>query len=192
MEEGRVKEREITFVTSNEGKAKEVASHLRPLGVRVVQRQVPYPEIQADTLEEVAVYGLKWLKDRIDGPFFIDDSGLFIGALRGFPGVYSAYIYRTLGCEGILKLMSGVGDRRAKFKSVIAYWDGEVHLFTGEVKGVITEEPAGSGGFGFDPIFMPQGHSRTFAEMTTNEKNRISHRGRAISSFHKWLKENLK
>ena len=182
----------LAFVTSNPGKIEEARKYFEPLGVEVYQLRFPYPEIQADTLEEVAEYGVKWLAERIDGPFFLDDSGLFINALKGFPGVYSAYVYKTLGIDGILKLLEGVDDRSAYFKSVVAYWDGELHLFKGRVDGEIIREKRGSGGFGFDPVFRPSGFERTFAEMTTEEKNEISHRGRALKAFAEWLKENLK
>ncbi|NJE04220.1 XTP/dITP diphosphatase [Thermococcus sp. MV11] len=182
----------LAFITSNPGKVEEARKYFEPLGVEVYQLKVDYPEIQADTLEEVAEYGARWLAERLDGPFFLDDSGLFIDALNGFPGVYSAYVYRTLGVDGILKLMEGVEDRRAHFRSVIAYWDNELYLFTGRVEGEITREKRGTMGFGFDPIFKPTGFEETFAEMTTDEKNRISHRGRALKAFAEWLKENLK
>ncbi|WP_297487594.1 XTP/dITP diphosphatase [Thermococcus sp.] len=182
----------LAFVTSNPGKVEEARKYFKPLGVEVYQLHIEYPEIQADTLEEVAEYGLEWLAERFEGPFFLDDSGLFIAALNGFPGVYSAYVYKTLGIGGILKLLEGETNRRAHFRSVVAYWDGEVHLFTGKVEGMITAEPRGAGGFGFDPVFMPDGFDRTFAEMTTEEKNLISHRGRALKAFAEWLKENLK
>ncbi len=182
----------LAFITSNPGKVEEAKRYFEPLGVEIYQLKMEYPEIQADTLEEVARFGAEWLGKRLDVPFFLDDSGLFIDALNGFPGVYSAYVYRTLGIDGILKLMKGVKNRNAHFRSVIAYWDGEVHLFTGRVDGEIINEKRGSGGFGFDPIFVPEGFTRTFAEMTTEEKNLISHRGRALKAFAEWLKENLK
>ncbi|WP_297519792.1 XTP/dITP diphosphatase [Thermococcus sp.] len=182
----------LAFVTSNPGKIEEARKYFEPLGVEVYQLRFPYPEIQADTLEEVAEYGVKWLSERLNSPFFLDDSGLFINALRDFPGVYSAYVYKTLGIDGILKLLEGVDDRSAYFKSVVAYWDGELHLFKGRVDGEIIHEKKGSGGFGFDPVFRPLGFERTFAEMTTEEKNWISHRGRALKAFAEWLKENLK
>ena len=182
----------LAFITSNPGKVEEAKRYFEPLGVEIYQLKMEYPEIQADTLEEVARFGVEWLGKRLDVPFFLDDSGLFIDALNGFPGVYSAYVYRTLGIDGILKLMKGVKNRNAHFRSVIAYWDGEVHLFTGRVDGEIINEKRGSGGFGFDSIFVPEGFTRTFAEMTTEEKNLISHRGRALKAFAEWLKENLK
>ncbi len=182
---------EMIFVTSNRGKVREAERYFSPLGVRIIQKKVEYPEIQADSLEEVARFGIRWLKDKLEAPFFLDDSGLFIDALGGFPGVYSAYVYRTLGNDGILKLLEGVENRKAHFQSVVAYYDGELHIFTGKTAGRITREKRGTGGFGFDPIFQPEGFSKTFAEMTTEEKNRISHRGRAFKAFSEWLKENL-
>lgn len=181
----------LAFITSNPGKVEEAKKYFAPLGVEVYQLKTEYPEIQADTLEEVAEYGARWLAERIGGPFFLDDSGLFVEALNGFPGVYSAYVYRTLGYQGILKLLEGETNRRAYFKTVIAYWDGGLHIFTGRVDGEITTEPRGSGGFGFDPVFKPDGFDKTFAEMTTGEKNEISHRGKALKAFAQWLRENL-
>ncbi len=181
----------MIFVTSNKGKVEEAKKYFSSLGVRIIQKEVEYPEIQANTLEEVAEFGINWLKDKIRCPFFLDDSGLFIEALNGFPGVYSAYVYRTLGNEGILKLLEGIENRKAYFKSVIAYYDGEIHKFTGKTSGRIIHRKRGSGGFGFDPIFQPEGFGKTFAEMTTEEKNRISHRGKAFKAFSEWLKENL-
>ncbi len=181
----------MIFVTSNSGKVEEAKKYFFPLGVQVVQKKIEYPEIQANTLEEVAEFGINWLKDRIESPFFLDDSGLFIDALKGFPGVYSAYVYKTLGNDGILKLLKGVENRKAHFKSVVAYYDGELHIFTGKTRGKILHEKRGTGGFGFDPIFQPKGFNKTFAEMTTEEKNRISHRGKAFKAFSEWLKENL-
>ncbi|ANF22439.1 XTP/dITP diphosphatase [Thermococcus piezophilus] len=182
----------LAFITSNPGKVEEARKYFEPLGVEVYQLRVEYPEIQAETLEEVALFGLEWLSRKLKEPFFLDDSGLFVEALGGFPGVYSAYVYKTLGNEGLLKLLEGVENRKAYFKSVVAYWDGEAHLFTGVVHGEIIHEKRGDMGFGFDPIFRPSGFEKTFAEMTTIEKNRISHRGQALKAFSEWLKENLK
>ncbi|AIF70402.1 deoxyribonucleotide triphosphate pyrophosphatase [Palaeococcus pacificus DY20341] len=181
----------VLFITSNRGKFEEAKKYLEPLGVELIQKKFEYPEIQASKLEDVVKFGIEWLKDEIDMPFFIDDSGLFIEAFGGFPGVYSAYIFKTLGNEGILKLMDGIENRRAYFESVIGYYNGKLHIFKGIVHGSIGHEKRGNRGFGFDPIFIPEGFSKTFAEMTTEEKNNISHRGRALSEFSKWLKENL-
>jgi len=116
--------------------------------------------------------------------------------LSGFPGPYAAYVYKTIHNSGILKLMEGVKDRRAVFQSVIAYCDDqtccEPKIFCGESKGRITtveRKEQGKSGFGFDPIFEPDGSKKTFAEMTLEEKNGYSHRANAIRKFAEWYKQ---
>ncbi len=149
-----------------------------------------YPEIQADSIEEVVEFALNYLAERIDGNFIIDDSGLFIHSLNDFPGVYSAYVFRTIGNEGILKLMEEIEDRRATFKTVIGLRvEGENFKFVGLCHGKIATEPSGTNGFGYDPIFIPEGYDRTFAEMSTKEKNRVSHRGKAIRKVASFLEK---
>jgi XTP/dITP diphosphohydrolase len=180
----------IRFVTSNEGKAAEVRAMLEPLGHAVERVNATYPELQVDTLEAVVGYGLEWLSARIEQPFMIDDSGLFISTLKGFPGVYSAHCYKTLGWAGILKLLEGAEDRSARFECCAGLMiNGKRHIFTGVTEGSITEAPKGEGGFGFDPVFMPNGTSVTFAEMDHPIKNKISHRGRAFSALASHLGE---
>jgi len=178
----------IQFVTSNKGKAREVAALLAPLGHEVIQLHKPYPEPQVDTLQEVVTSGLEWLTGKVEGTVMIDDSGLFIDALKGFPGVFSAHAYKTIGCDGILRLMKGAEERRARFECCAGLMiEGRSWLFTGESDGEITSEPHGKNGFGFDPIFLPSGFSQTFAELPVEVKNRISHRGRAFSALVKFL-----
>ncbi len=174
----------LTFVTGNRGKHRE-ASALLPR--RVVQHDVGYPEIQADSLQEVARYGLDWLRARVDQPFMLEDAGLFIDGLEGFPGVYSAYAYRTIGNAGILRLLENVENRDAVFRSVVGLDDGEQHFFTGECPGSVATDIRGEHGFGYDPIFIPEGSNRTFAEMTSAEKNRYSHRGSVIRKLASYL-----
>ena len=172
---------------------KEFREELSRLGFQMEHLGVGYEEIQADTLEEVVGQGLKELGERGLDNFIIDDSGLFIDALNGFPGVYSAYALRTLGCGGILKLMEGIESRGAHFKCCIgARIQGVGEIVVCDVaKGEITEEKRDGGGFGFDPIFRPEGEPRTYAEMPLDEKNRISHRGMAIRSFSRKLEERM-
>ncbi len=141
-------------------------------------------EIQADTLEEVVKHCLAELRAKRTDDVIIDDSGLFIDALGGFPGVYSSYVYRTLGCRGILRLLSGSEDRKASFVCIVGCIAGGADIVvSGMVEGSIGFEERGDRGFGFDPIFIPKGYERTFAEMTVEEKNPISHRGRAIRAL---------
>jgi len=176
----------VYFVTSNEGKFKEVKEIGRKYGIEIDWIKRKYLEPQGSDLEEIAKISAQILSEEIKEPFFLEDSGLFIEALKGFPGPYSSYVFKTIGNEGILKLMDGVEDRRAYFLAVIAFWDGEkVLTFKGRVDGRIAEEMRGDKGFGFDPIFEYNG--KTFAEMG-EEKNEVSHRRRALENFFEYLK----
>ena len=112
---------EIVFATQNRGKFKEAKEKLERIGVKLLHYDKGYPEIQADSLVDVAIYGARYLSRRIDKPFFLEDAGLFIRSLNGFPGVYSAYVFKRIGCTGILKLMEDKKDRYAEFKSVVVY-----------------------------------------------------------------------
>ncbi|MDH7507127.1 MAG: XTP/dITP diphosphatase [Candidatus Thermoplasmatota archaeon] len=177
----------IYFITSNKGKALEAKEKFSSININVVQKNLGYHEIQADFLEDVAFYGAEDVKKRFKKPFFLEDAGLFVDALNGFPGVYSAYVYYTIGCNGILKLLEGLDDekRKACFKSVIAYGQPSKKplIFTGKCYGRISKKTQGTRGFGFDPIFIPDGEKKTFAEMETNEKNRFSHRGKSLEKL---------
>jgi len=158
-------------------------------GYELEHIKLSYPEIQADTIEETIKPGLQWLMERYKRPLMIDDSGLFIDALKGFPGVYSSYVFRTVGCEGILKLMKGVEDRSARFECCMGFMlpCSGPKVVKGISKGSIAQKMAGKGGFGYDPVFVPEGYSKTFAQLDISEKNKISHRGRAIEAFLKEL-----
>jgi XTP/dITP diphosphohydrolase len=177
----------ILFATGNRHKVEEASYILAKKDISIVQVDCSYPEIQSDDLEEIASFGAKWAAEHLQQPVMVDDSGIFIEALHGFPGPYSAYVQRTLGNQRILRLMEGEENRRAVVKSVIGYCvPGEcAHTFTGVIEGVIARCERGSFGFGFDPIFEVGG--RTLAEMTPEEKNAISHRARALEKFAEWI-----
>jgi XTP/dITP diphosphohydrolase len=180
----------IYFVTSNTGKFEEVKDILPSF--HVVQKDIGYPEIQSSSLKDIIVFGLNSLRDRGMEKYIIEDSGLFIDAFQGFPGVYSAYAYQSIGSLGILKLMEGVVNRCAVFRSMIGYRDNsadEVIFFEGMCKGTISEILKGEQGFGFDPIFIPQGSTLTFAQMIQKEKNRYSHRGKSVRKLKNFLRK---
>ncbi len=181
--------KQLYFVTSNEGKFREVSQLLKLEGFTVVQKNLGYPELQATALEDVARFGLQHVGERFDKPFFLEDAGLFISGLNGFPGVYSAYVYYTIGLEGILRLMESLRDRSAVFRAVIGFRDsrGRDHVFIGECMGRIGDMQKGTQGFGYDPIFIPDGEDQTFAEMDTSLKNTLSHRAYALAHFIEFL-----
>ena len=172
----------INFVTSNKGKYVEA----RAIFGDLVQRDIGYTEIQADTLEEVALYGMKEVAARLDGAVMLEDAGLFVEALQGFPGVYSAYVQKTIGNAGILRLMEGRENRSAYFKSVVAYVEPgmDAVMFSGEVQGQIGFEARGKKGFGYDPIFYVGEVS--LGEMDLEKKNQISHRAKSMGALKKW------
>ncbi len=181
--------KKIYFITSNKGKVLEAKEKFSSVGVRIEQKNLGYPEPQVDSLEEVALFGVKHIQNILSEPFILEDAGLFIDTLDGFPGVYSAYVFRTIGCKGILNLLRDVEKRDAVFKSVFAYSEPnkEPILFIGECSGSISKKENGNNGFGYDPIFIPSGEKRTFALMNANEKNRFSHRGKSLEKLLDFL-----
>lgn len=175
----------LTFVTGNKGKLHEATEALAPLGIEVVGSDLRPVEVQADSLHEVSRAKCEVLVGRLPPPFIVDDGGLFVPALNDFPGVYSAHALRTLGVPGLLKLMDGVADRRARFEAVISFFGGDdIKMLHGRCDGTLATAPRAAGhGFGFDPIFVPEGQERTFAELPAAYKNRFSHRGRALAAL---------
>jgi len=184
----------VFFATGNVNKFNEASSILSPYGIAVGMLRVKGEEIQSDSLKEIAETSSVNAFKRSRLPIFVEDAGLFIDALSGFPGPYAAYAYKTIHNSGILKLMENVKNRRARFQSVIAYCDETLcqpEYFDGESNGEITLTECrqkGKSAFGFDPIFQPIGSSKSFAEMTIEEKNGFSHRAMAIRKFAAWYK----
>ena len=181
----------FNIATSNIHKVKEFSVALSSLNICVRKVALDLVEPQANTLEEVAKFKARQAYEKIKKPVLVEDSGLFIHALNGFPGVYSSYVFKTIGNEGILKLMEGKENREATFKSVVALALGknDIKLFVGECNGMISEKARGKAGFGFDPIFIPAGHDKTFAE-DYEMKNKLSHRKQAIQKLVEFLKSH--
>jgi XTP/dITP diphosphohydrolase len=183
--------KELFFITSNKKKMKEAGEKLKPLGFSVVQKNLGYPELQADSLEEVAAWGATYVQERFDYPFMLEDAGLFIDAFNGFPGVYSKFVFFTIGLDGILRLFEEKENRKAVFRSVYAYSEQgkKPIIVTGKCRGTISTKKQGTNGFGYDPIFIPDGADKTFGEMTINEKNQFSHRAKALEKLVTLLKD---
>ena len=205
--------KKLVFATNNAHKLSEVRQILggtyEVLSLNDINCHEELPETH-DTLEENALEKARYVKEHYDYDCFADDTGLEVSSLDGAPGVYSAR-YASLPSDvntdgsniwgaahdhdsdanmrKLLHSLSDKADRSAQFRTVIALIkDGEEHLFEGIVKGAITTEKSGKEGFGYDPIFQPEGHDVTFAEMSSEEKNHISHRGRATEKLAAFLK----
>jgi XTP/dITP diphosphohydrolase len=189
-----LKGRIVFFATGNINKFNEARSILGKHDIAVGMLRVKALEIQSDSLKEIAQASVMDAFSRCHLPVIVEDAGLFIEALKGFPGPYAAYVYKTISNPGLLKLMQGVKDRKARFQSAIAYYDGQSVpvCFDGEAEGRIANNEIwgkGKSGFGFDPIFKPIGSKKTFAEMTIKEKNGFSHRANAFNKFAEWYKK---
>ena len=174
-------------MTSNKHKFKEIQEIMRRYGIELDWKEMKYEEVQGEGTAKISLDSATKVSRMINEPFFLEDTGLYINHLSGFPGPYSSYVQKTIGNNGILRLMTDT-DRSAEFLTVITYWDGSMyHQFTGINRGSISVEARGNEGFGYDPIFVPEGTRKTLAEMSLQEKNMISHRYRAVMEFVKFL-----
>ena len=184
----------IVFATNNAHKLEEVAAILgegyEVLSLREIGCDADIPET-ADTFAGNALQKAQYVKEHYGYDCFADDSGLEVDALDGAPGVYSAR-YSDGGSEAnmdkLLHNLTGKTERGAQFRTVIALLlNGETHLFEGIVRGTIITERRGVGGFGYDPIFVPDGFEQTFAELGSEVKNSISHRAKAVAKLVEYL-----
>ena len=190
----QLKGRLIFFATGNFNKFNEGRKTLAEYGITTAMLKAKNLEIQSDSLREIAEASAIDAYNACHLPIVVEDAGLFVETLKGFPGPYAAYVYKTISNPGILKLMEEKKNRKATFRSSLAYYDGQStpSSFEGEAQGAIVfNERWGTGkiGFGFDPIFSPEGSQKTFAEMSTEEKNGFSHRADAFRKFAQWYKK---
>ena len=190
--------KKIVFATNNAHKLQEVRAILGPewelttLREAGITEEIPENE---PTIEGNALAKARYVWERTGLDCFADDTGLEVDALGGAPGVHSAR-YATDGHDfaanraKLLAEMEGKSDRKARFRTVVALIEGGVeHCFEGVVEGTITTSERGEGGVGYDPLFIPEGYTQPFAEIAPEEKNAISHRGRAIAKLAEWFRQ---
>jgi XTP/dITP diphosphohydrolase len=171
-------------VTSNEHKAREIALFFK--GVAEIEHiPLECPEYRDDDVGVIAMKKAEYAYQVLQRPLMTDDTSFCIPALGGFPGPYAAYVQRTIGNCGILRLMEEEPDKRAFFETAVAFAEGQgIEVFRGRIHGLVVP-PRGGGGFGYDPIFEWEG--RTLAELTIQEKSLVSHRARALALLKCWL-----
>jgi len=179
----------LFFVTCNKGKVREfkqILSHK----VEVEQLAIDYPELRSDDPEEIARLAAKQLADKLGKAVVVEDSGLFIKALNGFPGTNSAYIHKRIGLKGILRLMKGVKKRDCMYMSAVGYCEPgkKAVSFLGIEKGKIATRVRGSYGFGHDPVFIPSGSNKTYGE-TSNCEEVKKFRRNAVLKLMDYLKK---
>lgn len=193
-----MKIRKLVFSTNNEHKLEEVRAKIgkyyQLLSLKDLGDDVDIPEI-GETLEENAMIKANYIWEKYGYNCIADDTGLEVKALNNAPGVYSArYAGEQKKSEdNVIKLLNelkGVENREARFRTILALIiDGKKYLFEGKVEGSITQLAKGDSGFGYDPVFQPKGYDKTFAELTLNEKNKISHRAKALEELVMFLRK---
>ena len=181
----------LWFATSNDNKFEEAKFVLENMGIHPRRLSSKGQELQSTDPSTIVANAAEAAYRVFRKPLIVEDTGLFVVGLRGFPGTYASFVYKTIGVEGMLRLLEGVDARKAEFLSAVAYRDGSTRtaIFTGKLEGTIALHPAGLRGFGFDPIFVPREYSRTLGQMTLREKCSISHRAIALRSLGAWLKQ---
>ena len=177
---------ELVFVSSNTHKFDEAKRILSTMKIDLTLFKTELEEIQSDSLVEIAKHKAIDAYTKVQKPIIIEDDGLFIDSLGGFPGPYSSYVYNTIGNKGIVKLLENNSIRDAKFVAIIVYCNGidDVQQFESSIPGKISnfiEE----GGWGYDPIFIPSGESKTYANVS--DKDEFSHRATSLRKFAKWF-----
>lgn len=179
---------DILFASSNKNKFNEVKKILANYDINVGFFKSSLKEIQSESLKQIATLKVNDAYRQCLKPVIVEDAGLFIEALNGFPGPFSSYVFNTIGNSGILRLVRK--NRKAQFQSVVAYCDDKfgVVLFDSKVYGKISKQTRGDG-WGYDPIFIPNGEIKTYA-MISN-KNEISHRYKALKKFSNWFVHKL-
>ena len=175
---------DVFFASSNVHKYEEAEKILSEFGIKLDFYQTNLVEIQDDSLSKIALQKALDAYDKCKKPVIVEDDGLFIDSLSGFPGPFSSYVFKTIGNNGILKLVED--NRGAKFRAVIAYCDSnkKPKLFEYSISGKISKNLQGKG-WGYDPIFIPEKQNKTYAELA--EKNKISHRYESLKKFADWF-----
>ena len=167
----------LILVSSNPNKGIEAE---RILGVPVLRVSIVLPEIQAGTVEDITRYKLETARTKGYGRLIVEDVSLGFDELGNFPGPYVRWLLEAAGGKGLAAIAYALNNRAARAQCCVGYWDGrEVHMFMGETSGQILVEPRGERHFGWDAWFQPGGSTKTFAELTPDEKDQLSHRGRA-------------
>ena len=180
--------RTLWFVTQNAHKYQEARRTLDPFGIKIRKLAYPKTEIQSADLGDIAKFAAEEASEKYNRTVVVEDSGLFVRSLNGFPGPYSSYVHATIGVEGLVHLMSQELRREAYFQAslVVASPRGTSQEFSGRTYGTISHKSAGKEGFGFDPIFIPKDTRKTFAQGGSEFKDRYSHRAIAFRKLALW------
>jgi len=175
----------LFFVTSNEGKIKEAKEIL---GFPIEVAKLELDEIQSLQLEDIVTHKVKQAYEKIQKPVIVDDVGLYIEDWGGFPGPFIKFLIESGGNELLINMMKSALSRKVVAKAAIGFYNGtNLKTFIGEINGTISEEPLGDNGWGWDNVFIPEHSDKTYAQMTSEEKNQMSHRRAALEKLREFL-----
>lgn len=179
----------LGFASNNRDKYIEIKSILQRYNLEIGFCRLEIEEIQSDSIKEIAIKKSQYAYLNANSPVLVEDDGLFIDGLSGFPGQYSAYVFKTIGNMGVLDLLRNHENRSAEFVSIIAFCNGQTpQIFEGKIRGQIAEDIT-EGGWGFDPIFIPVDNNLTFGQLQNiQKKQEFSHRSKALLQFVEWYK----
>lgn len=184
-------QKEILFITGNQSKLEEVINIAEKYSVKIIGKKMDLPEIMTMKEEKILIEKTKYAFEKLKKPLIIDDSGIYFKAYPNFPGVFSKFIIKLIGFDGIFKLLKNK-SRKAYFKCAIAFMDKDLNkplLFKGKCDGEITERISKvfDPNFEFNSIFISKGEDETFSEITIEKREKISHRAQALEKFLHWL-----
>lgn len=179
----------LTLVTSNKNKLREVQEIL---GINIESANLEIDEVQTLDPQGLARKKARAAYQKLQKPLIIEDTALFFDAWQDLPGVYINAFIKTVGCEGLVKMLQPFNNRHAYAQTTVALYldNNSCHTFIGKIQGTIANKPQGNRGFGWDPIFIPEGHRQTFAQMSSKEKNQISMRKVALTKLKDFLSED--
>jgi len=181
--------KEVVFVSKNKNKAKEIVEILKHGGIQVIHKEAELDEIQDPDVACVAKHKALLAYTIFKMPVLVEDTGLYIATMHGYPGSLIKHFLAAIGQQGIIDFLKNK-ERAARAVTAFAFCEGpdKVHISKGETAGEISIAIKGQSGFGWDPIFVPEGHEKTYAQMSMEEKNAISHRKKALEKFCEWIK----
>lgn len=181
----------LVFCTSNTNKFHEAKTLLAPFDIPLIHKKISLPEIQDNDIGSIALFSAQKALEIHPHALIVEDTGFYIHTLNGFPGPYAAFIENTIGNEGVLRLLAGITERSAEFRTAIAFIQPghPGHVVESKVIGTISDSiryGSKGEGWGYDPIFIPSGYQLTYAEMGREQKNTCSHRALAFNMFAEW------
>lgn len=182
----------IFFATTNKHKVEEIRKITTTFGIQITETKIQLIEPDFDSLEEIAKYKAIQAYKKLEKPVIAEDTGVYFCAYKNFPGQYAKRIFKSIGFKGLIALIRMAKNKRAYFKTAIAYTDGKItKVFSGILKGKLLEKPVSIKKYRlpYEKIFQPKNEKKALVDLDVNQKNKISHRAKAVKKFCRWIKQ---